>query len=73
MNDYTKDFIKKVFIVIIVPFIFLGILKIVYLLPGTEVGEVSDWIEFGGTYLGAIIAVGGIAYQIESAEKIEFF
>lgn len=73
MNDYTKDFIKKVFIIIIVPFIFLGILKIVYLLPGTEVGEVSDWIGFGGTYLGAIIAVGAIVYQIESTEKNRVF
>lgn len=79
MSDYTKHFIKINFlvvfilIVIIVPFIFFGILKIVYVFPGTEVGVVSDWIGFGGTYLGAIIAVGGIVYQIESIEKNRVF
>lgn len=75
MSDYIKDFIKKNFILVVitVPFIFCGILKIVYSLPGEEVGEVSDWIGFGGTYLGAIIAVGGIVHQIESAEKNRVF
>lgn len=54
-----------IFIIIIIPFIFLLTLKLVYnFLPGIEMGEIGNWIEFGGTYLGAIIGITGIAYQI---------
>lgn len=67
----NSSFIKNhkeamfIFIIIITPFIFLLTLKLIYtFLPGIEIGEVGNWIEFSGTYLGAIIGITGIAYQI---------
>ncbi|WP_304206912.1 MULTISPECIES: hypothetical protein [Fusobacterium] len=60
-----KEQIIYIFILLLTPFLFLGILKISYkYLYGTLIGEVSDWINFGGVYLGALLAIGGIAYQI---------
>ncbi|MGL4999299.1 MAG: hypothetical protein ACRC5T_10050 [Cetobacterium sp.] len=75
-EDYRKESFLPIFIFIVlsIPFIFLGTLKIVYcFLPGVEVGKISDWISFGGTYLGAIVAIGGIAYQIKSTERNRAF
>lgn len=67
----NSNFVKNhkeaifIFIIIIIPFIFLLTLKLIYnFLPGIELGEIGNWIEFGGTYLGAIIGITGISYQI---------
>lgn len=60
-----KQQIIYIYILLFTPFLFLGILKISYkYLYGTLIGEVSDWINFGGVYLGSILAIGGIVYQI---------
>lgn len=60
-----KQQIIYIYILLFTPFLFLGILKISYkYLYGTLIGEVSDWINFGGIYLGSILAIGGIVYQI---------
>lgn len=58
------------FLAIIIPFLFLLILRLTYdFLPGIEFGDKNSWITFGGTYLGAIVAIGGVVYQIKNVEK----
>ncbi|WP_281699687.1 hypothetical protein [Cetobacterium somerae] len=67
---FTKDFFKKLLIVLTIPIIFIGVLKIYYLLiPGEEIGEVGDWISFSGGYIGALLGLWGIWSQIEKEKK----
>ena len=62
------------FLAIIIPFLFLLILRLTYdFLPGIEFGDKNSWITFGGTYLGAIVAIGGVVYQIKNVEKERVF
>lgn len=68
--SFIKDFLKKLLIVLIIPIIFIGVLKIYYLLiPGEEIGEVGDWISFSGGYIGALLGLWGIWSQIEKEKK----
>lgn len=51
------------------PIFFIGILKLYYvILPGKEIGSVGDWISFSGGYVGAILALGGIWWQINHSK-----
>ena len=60
-----KEQIIYIFLLLFTPFLFLGILKISYkYLYGISIGKESDWINFGGTYFGSLLAIGGIVYQI---------
>lgn len=62
------------FLTIIIPFLFLLTLRLTYdFLPGIEFGDKNSWITFGGTYLGAIVAIGGVVYQIKNVEKERVF
>lgn len=62
------------FLTVIIPFLFLLILRLTYdFLPGIEFGDKNSWITFGGTYLGAIVAIGGVVYQIKNVEKERSF
>ena len=51
------------------PIFFIGILKLYYfILPGKEIGSIGDWISFSGGYVGAILALGGIWWQINHSK-----
>lgn len=57
-------------IVLIIPILFIGVLKLYYLIiPGEEIGEIGDWIGFSGGYIGALVALGGIYFQILEDKK----
>lgn len=65
-------FTKVLFIlfIFIVPIIFIVILKLYYIIiPGEEIGQISDWISFSGGYIGALVALGGIWLQINYNEN----
>ena len=67
---YLNLFVAILFI-LGTPVLFIGILKFYYLiLPGKEIGKIGDWISFSGGYVGAILALGGIWWQINNS-KIE--
>ena len=38
-------------------------------LPGKAIGEVTDWISFSGGYVGSILTIAGVYYQISKEEK----
>ena len=74
MSKRFFKFILWTTIFLIVPFIFIVILKFIYLyVPGEEVGKVGDWISFSGGYLGAFITLGGVYYQIKKGEKDKIY
>lgn len=53
-----------------IPILFIGILKMYYLIiPGEKIGNVGDWIGFSGGYVGALLALGGIWWQIEEEKN----
>ena len=55
-----------------IPIIFIPFLNFLYfILPGTEVGAIGDWIGFAGGYLGAILGICGIYWNINRQEKID--
>lgn len=65
-------FIKWLFslFIFIAPIIFIVILKLYYkIIPGEEIGTVGDWISFSGGYIGSLMALGGIWYQIKKENK----
>lgn len=65
-------FLSYLAIMLIVPIIFIIILKFYYQhLPGEEIGSVGDWIGFAGGYIGAILALAGIWWQMSSENKIK--
>ena len=48
-----KKFFKILIIILLIPIIFIGVLKLYYLIiPGEEIGSKGDWISFSGGYIG---------------------
>lgn len=65
-----KKFFKILIVILLVPVIFIGIFKLYYLIiPGEEVGVKGDWISFSGGYIGSIIALWGIWWQVNNEKK----
>lgn len=57
-------------IVLIIPFTFAVFLKFIYeYLPGNKIGSIEDWISFSGGYIGALLALGGVWWQIKYNEN----
>ncbi|WP_025082914.1 hypothetical protein [Latilactobacillus fuchuensis] len=73
MNKWVKRGILVV-VLVLAPIVMSNLMEIY---PFNKVpGENSDWFAFLGGYLGAILTVGGVYYQISSEnknnEKLEF-
>jgi len=65
-----KKFFKILIIILLIPVIFIGVLKLYYLIiPGKEIGIKGDWISFSGGYIGSIIALWGIWWQVSNEKK----
>ena len=65
-----KKFFKILIIILLIPIIFIGVLKLYYLIiPGEEIGSKGDWISFSGGYIGSIIALWGIWWQVSNEKK----
>lgn len=65
-----KKFFKILIIILLIPIIFIGVLKLYYLIiPGEEIGSKEDWISFSGGYIGSIIALWGIWWQVSNEKK----
>lgn len=59
-------------LILIFPFLLVLFLKVTYeIIPGEEIGNVGDWIGFLGGYVGAIIAIFGIWYQLQEEKRRE--
>lgn len=73
--NFTHKFLNICFIItviLVMPIIFIGILKLYYIIiPGEEIGNISDWIVFSGSYIGIITAAFGIWYQVQVNKKYE--
>ena len=68
-----KKFFKILIVILLIPIIFVIFLKLYYLIiPGREIGSKGDWISFAGGYIGSIIGLWGIWWQVnnENKEKI---
>lgn len=65
-----KKFFKILIVVLLIPIIFIIILKLYYLIiPGREIGSKGDWISFAGGYIGSIIGLWGIWWQVNNEKK----
>ena len=65
-----NKFFKILIIILLIPIIFIGVLKLYYLIiPGKEIGIKGDWISFSGGYIGSIIALWGIWWQVSNEKK----
>ena len=65
-----KKFFKILIIILLIPVIFIGVLKLYYLIiPGKEIGIKGDWISFAGGYIGSIIGIWGIWWQVDNEKK----
>ena len=59
-------------LILIFPFLLVLFLKVTYeIIPGEEIGNVGDWIGFLGGYVGAIVAIFGIWYQLQDNKRSE--
>ena len=59
-------------LILIFPFLLVLFLKVTYeIIPGEEIGDVGDWIGFLGGYVGAIVAIFGIWYQLQENKRNE--
>ena len=64
-------FIFGILVALFIPIVFIVFLKICYFyLPGNTIGEVGDWIAFSGGYIGAIIALTGIWWQLDRTTRV---
>ncbi|MGL5902179.1 MAG: hypothetical protein ACRCZO_05780, partial [Cetobacterium sp.] len=67
---FFKGNILNFIFILSAPIISIGILKLYYIIiPGEKIGSVGDWISFAGGYVGAIVALVGIWWQIKYDEK----
>lgn len=65
-----KKFFKILVVILLIPIIFVIILKLYYLIiPGREIGSKGDWISFAGGYIGSIIGLWGIWWQVNNEKK----
>ena len=65
-----KKFFKILVVILLIPIIFIIILKLYYLIiPGREIGSKGDWISFTGGYIGSIIGLWGIWWQVNNEKK----
>ncbi|MEG1506668.1 MAG: hypothetical protein RR478_04120 [Bacilli bacterium] len=54
------------------PVLFIGVLKFYYIvIPGKEIGTVSDWTSFSGGYIGAVLALIGLWLQLHLEKASE--
>lgn len=59
-------------LILLFPFLLVLLLKVTYeIIPGEEIGDVGDWIGFLGGYVGAIVAIFGIWYQLQENKRNE--
>lgn len=59
-------------LILMFPFLLVLFLKVTYeIIPGEEIGNVGDWIGFLGGYVGAIVAIFGIWYQLQDNKRSE--
>ena len=59
-------------LILLFPFLLVLLLKVTYeIIPGEEIGNVGDWIGFLGGYVGAIVAIFGIWYQLQENKRNE--
>lgn len=65
-----KKFFKILVVILLIPIIFVIFLKLYYLIiPGREIGSKGDWISFAGGYIGSIIGLWGIWWQVNNEKK----
>lgn len=65
-----KKFFKILVVILLIPIIFIIVLKLYYLIiPGREIGSKGDWISFAGGYIGSIIGLWGIWWQVNNEKK----
>ncbi|WP_338998856.1 hypothetical protein LC560_01555 [Fusobacterium animalis] len=65
-----KKFFKILIVILLIPITFVIILKLYYLIiPGREIGSKGDWISFAGGYIGSIIGLWGIRWQVDNEKK----
>lgn len=65
-----KKFFKILIVILLIPITFVIILKLYYLIiPGREIGSKGDWISFAGGYIGSIIGLWGIWWQVNNEKK----
>ena len=65
-----KKFCKILIVILLIPIIFVIILKSYYLIiPGREIGSKGDWVSFAGGYIGSIIGLWGIRWQVDNEKK----
>lgn len=65
-----KKFFKILIVILLIPIIFVIFLKLYYLIiPGREIGSKGDWISFAGGYIGSIIGLWGIWWQVNNEKK----
>jgi len=65
-----KKFFKILIVVLLIPIIFIIILKLYYLIiPGREIGSKGDLVSFAGGYIGSIIGLWGIWWQVNNEKK----
>ena len=73
MIKFIKNYWIKILLVILLilfPFIFPGILHLVYkYLPGEIIGTADGWLGFLGAYFGIIIAIWGIWWQLNEEKR----
>lgn len=59
-------------LILLFPFLLVLLLEVTYeIIPGEEIGDVGDWIGFLGGYVGAIVAIFGIWYQLQENKQNE--
>lgn len=65
-----KKFFKILIVILLIPIIFVIFFKLYYLIiPGREIGSKGDWISFAGGYIGSIIGLWGIWWQVNNEKK----
>lgn len=73
-SNSKKKYIYGGLLIFIIPLTLVSLLKnIVFYIPGSTIGSIDGWLSFLGGYTGALLALGGIWWQIKVSndKKIE--
>lgn len=69
-SNSKKKYIYGGLLIFIIPITLILLLKnIVFYMPGTTIGSIDGWLGFLGGYTGALLALGGIYFQILEDKK----
>lgn len=74
-TSYIKFSLKKVtglILIFTIPLNIIALVKLaVEIIPGTMIGSIDGWLGFLGGYTGALLALGGIYWQLKMSTNLE--